>query len=237
MATHDKPQKTLVHIRKYIPMLDFEAARRTMVDSQIRPNDVTDPAIVRAFLRVPREAFVPNSHRPVAYSELEIATSPGRSLWTPRDTAKLLKLAGFEPGDIVLVIGAGSGYEAALISQLADTVIALEEEATLADAMSERFASLGIDRAAAITGKLVDGLPAQAPFDVIYVCGMIPAVPDSWASQLKEGGRVAAVIAEDVRMGRGCIFTYAGGVLSSREVFDACPPRLHEFDRKPSFSF
>jgi protein-L-isoaspartate(D-aspartate) O-methyltransferase len=218
-------------------MLDFEAARRNMVDSQIRPNDVTDPAIVRAFLQVPREVFVPNSYRSVAYSEQEIPTSPSRSLWTPRDTAKLIKLAAIQPDDIVLVVGAGAGYEAALISRMADTVIALEEHAALADAMSERFARLGIDSAAAVTGKLVDGLPSQAPFDVIYVCGMIDAIPDAWACQLKEAGRIAAVIAEDSRMGRGSLFTYVGGVLSSRTAFDACPPRLHEFDRKPSFSF
>ena len=89
--------------------MNFEAAREIMVDSQIRPNDVSDPEFVHAFLNTPREAFVPATRKPVAYSELEIETSEGRALWTPRDTAKLLKSAGIQPTDIVLVIGAGAG--------------------------------------------------------------------------------------------------------------------------------
>jgi len=207
------------------------------VDSQIRPNDVTDPRIVSAFLRTPREVFVPNARRGVAYSELEIETSPGRALWTPRDTAKLIKLADFRATDLVLVIGAGAGYEAALISHLADTVIALEETAPLVDAMSQRLAALGIDRAAPVEGPLSKGLPEQAPFDVIYVAGMIETMPGVWGLQLRDGGRLVAVMADAGGMGRGRVFTRAGDTLAARDGFDACPPRFRAFDRKPSFSF
>lgn len=217
--------------------MDFDTAREIMVDSQIRPNDVTEPAIVSAFLKTPREVFVPNARKGVAYSELEIATSPGRSLWTPRDTAKLIKIAGIKPSDIVLVIGAGAGYEAALISHLADTVIALEETDALVDAMAQRFGAIGVDRAAAVTGPLEKGLPEQAPFDVIYVAGMIETLPEAWGAQLREGGRLVAVIADSGALGRGKVFTKAGDTLSAREVFDACPPRFTAFDRKPTFSF
>lgn len=217
--------------------MDFDSAREIMVDSQIRPNDVTDPRIVSAFLRTPREVFVPNSRKGVAYSELEIETSPGRALWTPRDTAKLIKLADFRPADLVLVIGAGAGYEAALISHLADTVIALEETAQLVDAMAQRFAAVGVDRAAPVEGPLAKGLPEQAPFDVIYVAGMIETVPEAWAAQLREGGRLVAVIADAGGVGRGKVFTKAGETLAAREGFDAYPPRFKAFDRKPSFSF
>lgn len=220
-----------------VTRMDFDKAREIMVDSQIRPDDVTDPGIVGAFLRTPREVFVPNSRKSVAYSELEITTSPGRALWTARDTAKLIKLAGIKATDVVLVVGAGAGYEAALISQLADTVIALEETAQLVDAMSQRFAAIGVDRAAAVVGPLAKGLPEQAPFDVIYVAGMIEVVPDAWAGQLRDGGRLVAVLAGAGGMGRGKVFTKAGDTLASREGFDACPPRFAEFDRKPSFSF
>jgi protein-L-isoaspartate(D-aspartate) O-methyltransferase len=220
-----------------VTRMDFDSAREIMVDSQIRPNDVTDPRIVSAFLRTPREVFVPNSRKGVAYSELEIETSPGRALWTPRDTAKLIKLADFRPADLVLVIGAGAGYEAALISHLADTVIALEETAQLVDAMSQRFAAVGVDRAAPVEGPLAKGLPEQAPFDVIYVAGMIETVPEAWAAQLREGGRLVAVIADAGGVGRGKVFTKAAETLASREGFDAYPPRFKAFDRKPSFSF
>lgn len=217
--------------------MDFDLAREIMVDTQIRPNDVTDPALVAAFLRTPREEFVPSARRSVAYSELEIETSKGRALWTPRDTGKLLKMAQVKPADVVLVIAAGAGYEAALLSHMADTVIALDEKAGLVDAMTTRFADLGIDRIAPVEGKIAEGLPAQAPFDVIYVCGMIETLPDAWGAQLAEGGRLVAVMADAGGLGRGKVFTKAGNTLSAREGFDACPPRLAEFDRKQSFTF
>lgn len=231
MAQDNRPSQTEV------TRMDFDKAREIMVDSQIRPDDVTDPPIVSAFLRTPREVFVPNSRKGVAYSEMEITTSPGRALWTPRDTAKLIKLAGIKPTDVVLVVGAGAGYEAALISHLADTVIALDETEALVEAMSQRFAAIGIDRAAPVAGPLAKGLPEQAPFDVIYVAGMIEEMPQAWAGQLRDGGRLVAVMAGPGGMGRGKVFTKAGETLASREGFDACPPRFSAFDRKPTFSF
>lgn len=217
--------------------MDFDLAREIMVDTQIRPNDVTDPAIVAAFLRTPREEFVPSARRSVAYSEMEIETSEGRALWTPRDTAKLVKMAQIKPGDVVLVIAAGAGYEAALISHLADTVIALDDNAGLVDAMATRFAELGLDRIAPVEGKIAEGLAGQAPFDVIYVCGMVQTLPEAWGAQLAEGGRLVAVVSDHGKLGRGKVFTKAGDTLSSRDGFDACPPALSEFDRKPSFTF
>ncbi len=217
--------------------MDFDAARQVMVDSQIRPNDVTDPAIVSAFLKTPRELFVPANQRTLAYSELEIETSPGRALWTARDAAKLIKLAAITPRDVVLVIGAGAGYEAALISHLADTVIALEESAALVDAMTRRFAELEIDRIAPVQGELAKGLPDQAPFNVIYVCGMIEVIPDDWGAQLAEGGRLALVERIGPGIGRGRVYTKAGAALAARDGFDASPPTLPGFSRKPTFTF
>lgn len=217
--------------------MNFKDARETMVDTQIRPHDVTDPDIVGAFLRVPREVFVPNSRRPVAYSELEIETSAGRSLWTPRDTAKLIKMSATAPSDIVLVIAAGAGYEAALIAQLAETVIALEESPVLVETMSQRFSAVGADRAVAVEGPLALGQPDQAPFNVIYVCGMVETVPEAWFAQLADGGRLAAVIAGQGGLGRGTVYTRVGETVAAREGFDACPPRLTAFNRRPSFVF
>lgn len=217
--------------------MNFEAAREIMVDSQIRPNDVSDPEIVSAFLHTPREAFVPSPRKPVAYSELEIETSEGRSLWTPRDTGKLLKMAQIQPTDIVLVVGAGAGYETALISHLAETVIALEETAGLVDAMSDRFGSLGFDRAVAVEGRLEDGLPDQGPFDVIYVCGMVETIPEAWTRQLAEGGRLALVQLDEDGVGRGRVYTRAGDSVSARYGFDAFPPKFAQFDRKKAFVF
>jgi protein-L-isoaspartate(D-aspartate) O-methyltransferase len=220
-----------------MPFMDFQAARAAMVDCQIRPNDVTDPPIVSAFLTTPREDFVPAERRSVAYSELEIETSPGRSLWTARDTSKLIKLAGLKPGESVLVIGAGSGYEAALLSRVADTVIALEDSTALVDAMTERFGELNLDRAVAIEGSLAAGLPDQAPFSVIYVCGMIETIPDAWLAQLAEGGRLVAVIETAPGLGRGRVYTKALGGVAHRDAFDASPPKWTAFNRPKAFTF
>lgn len=217
--------------------MDFKLAREIMVDSQVRPNDVTDPPLVAAFLRVPREKFVPEGRRPVAYSELEIETSAGRHLWTPRDTGKLIKLAGILPGDKVLVIAAGNGYEAALISHLGADVVALEDKADLVSGMSARFVSIGAENITPIEGDLAAGAPDHAPFDVIYVCGMVETLPEAWGAQLTEGGRLVAVVSESGALGRGRVYTKAGDTLSARDGFDAYPPRLTQFDRKPTFTF
>jgi len=153
--------------------MDYAAARRIMVDSQIRPNDVTDPEIVSALMKVAREAYVPASRKAIAYSELEIETSEGRALWTPRDFSKLLK--GVEPRreDIALVIGAGAGYETAILANLVETVIGLEEDESVVNATTTRLADQGADRAVIVQGKLEDGLADQGPFDLILINGMV----------------------------------------------------------------
>ncbi len=217
--------------------MDFEIGRRTMVDSQIRPNDVTDPAIVRAFLTVPREAFVPKSRKSIAYCELEIETSDGRALWTPRDTAKLIKSLEPKPGDVALVIGAGAGYEAALLAQLTETVIALEDSEEQVKRLSQKLSNLGIDRAVAIEGQLTEGLAAEGPFDCIVICGMVEHVPEALTAQLAEGGRLACVIEIDKALGRGRVYRRSGEVVGHRDTFDATPPRFDSFSRPEVFTF
>ena len=208
-----------------------------MVDTQIRVNDVTDFEIVDAFLTVPRELFVPKTARGIAYSEIEIQTSPDRALWTPRDFAKLLKAAAPESDDAALLIGAGSGYEAGVVSYVVDTAIALEESEELVDKMTTRFSEAELDSAVAVQGTLRDGLPDQAPFDVIIVCGMVETLPDSWGQQLAEGGRLAVVVQVDRDLGKGRIYTKAGESLSYRDVFDCRPPKFPEFDKAREFEF
>lgn len=217
--------------------MNYDAARQIMVDSQIRPNDVSDAHLVSAFLKTPRELFVPKNRKSVAYSELEIETSEGRALWTPRDTAKLLKLSDPKSTDIVLVIGAGAGYEAALLSHLTETVIALEESEALVEAMSERFNQLNIDSVVAVEGKRADGLSDQGPFDIIYVCGMVEELSPAWTDQLSEGGRLAVVEDAGDGVGRGSIYTRAGDTVASRTAFDAMVPKWPEFDRRVAFEF
>ncbi len=217
--------------------MDFSKLRQTMVDTQIRVNDVTDFEVVDAFLYVPREIFVPKTARGIAYSEIEIQTSQGRALWTPRDFAKLLKAAEPKSSDVALLIGAGSGYEAGVVSRVVDTAIALEDSAELVEKMTDRFSEAGLDSAVSVQGELRAGLPDQAPFDLIIICGMIETMPDAWGEQLSDGGRLAVVAQVDRDLGKGRIYTKAGNLLSYRDVFDCRPPKFSEFDKKEEFEF
>ncbi len=217
--------------------MDFVAARRNMVDCQIRPNDVTDPRIVRAFLAVEREAFLPKSRHALAYAEAEPRTSDGRALWTPRDTAKLIKAVDPQPSEAALVVAAGAGYEAALLTHLCETVIALEDSEERVASLTERFARLGLDRAVAVQGELEAGLPDEGPFGIIVICGMVEHVPDALTGQLAEGGRLAAVVEVDDALGQGRVYARAGGVAAYRVAFDATPPKLNVMRKPRAFVF
>jgi protein-L-isoaspartate(D-aspartate) O-methyltransferase len=217
--------------------VDFQKQRRTMVDTQLRVNDVTAPELVAAFLSVPRERFVPKSMRALAYSEVEIETAPGRALWTPRDLGKLLRALGTRPDDVALVIGAGTGYSAAIIGQNADAVIALEDDEDAVAAMSDRFAEIRLDQAVAVQGPLADGLPDQGPFSLILVCGMVETVPQAWLDQLAEGGRLGVVVRVGRDLGQAKVYIRAGEAVSSRDVFECCPPVLPGFEKTTGFVF
>lgn len=217
--------------------MDFETARQTMVDTQIRVNDVTSPAIIKAFQTIPRELFVPRPRRSVAYSEIEIETSPGRVLWTARDFAKLLQACEPKPSDIALVIGSGAGYEVAILSQIVETVIALESDAELTEAASKRFAELELDRAVAVEGDIAAGLPDQGPFDIIWINGMVETMPEAWGRQLSEGGRMAAVVQVSAGLGRAEMHTRSGDIVSRQGAFEARPPKFDGFDKAPAFTF
>ena len=217
--------------------MDFAKARQIMVDSQIRPNDVTDPPLVSALLKVAREAFVPSSKKAVAYSELEIETSPGRFLWTPRDISKMIKAVDPHASDIALIIGVGAGYEAAILGELVETVIGLDEDERLIAETSDRLATLGADHVVTVAGTLAGGLADQGPYDIILVNGMVETVPDAWLDQLADGGRLGVVVEERAGLGRARVYTQAGGVVSHRTVFDAAPPKFDAFDRERGFAF
>ena len=217
--------------------MDFASLRRVMVDSQVRVNDVTSPAVISAFSTIPREVFVPKGMRACAYAELEIETSDARALWLPRDLGKMLRALEPEASDVSLVIGAGAGYSAALLGHATDAVIALEDDEVLVDAMSERFAEIGMDEAVAVQADLAKGLPDQGPFDVILVAGMVETVPQAWLDQLTEGGRLGVVVATGRSVGAVRIYKRAGDTFSYREAFECCPPVLPGFEQKSEFVF
>jgi len=217
--------------------MDFAQTRKVMVDSQVRVNDVTSPAVVSAFSTIPREVFVPKAMRGSAYAELEIETSESRAMWLPRDLGKMLIGLEAEASDVSLVIGAGAGYSAALLGHITDAVIALEDDEALVDAMSERFAEIGMDEAVAVQADLAEGLPDQGPFDIIFVAGMVEIVPQAWLTQLSEGGRLGVVVATGRGVGATRIYKRAGDTFAYRETFECCPPVLPGFETKKAFVF
>lgn len=136
-----------------------------------------------------------------------------------------------------MIIGAGAGYETAVLAQLVETAIGLETDETLVAATSERLAELGNDRAVIVEGGLSDGLADQGPFDVIFVNGMVQSVPESWTAQLSELGRLGVVVQTGATLGEARIYTQSDGVVSYRKVFEASPPKFDLFDQKPVFTF
>ena len=218
-------------------MTDYAAARLAMVNSQIRPSDVTDHRIQDAMAEIPREHFVPKSKLAKAYSDAEIELADGRVMLTPVDLAKLIQAAGVRSDDIVLDIAFGRGYSTAVLARLAETVVGLEQEgAGFAAKAGERLAEIGADNAVTVEGDLKKGVPEQGPFDVIFVNGAVSKLPQTWLEQLSEGGRLA-VIERDGSVGRARIYTKARGHVGERAVFDTAPPYLGGFEPEGGFVF
>jgi protein-L-isoaspartate(D-aspartate) O-methyltransferase len=215
--------------------MDFAVSRRNMVANQIRTNEVSDDRLLAAFGEIPRERFVPDQFRGVAYIDEDLPVKKGRYLMEPMVLAKLLQLAEIQSGDIVLDIGCATGYSAAVIARLANTVVALESDAELAARAAAALTELGADNAVVVVGPLAEGYPKQGPYDVIVFSGGVPRIPDTAARQLAEGGRLVAVTGEGAM--RGTLMTRSRGVLSSRPVFDAATPVLPEFATNEGFVF
>lgn len=228
-------------------MIEFATARRNMVDNQIRPNRVTSPALLQAMLEVPRELFVSEQERGVAYvdEDIRLATAPGsptRWLMEPMVFARLIQAAEIDKSDVVLEVGCGSGYGSAILSRLAATVVAVESDRVLAEAAAANLEGLRVDNVALITGELKRGCPAQAPYGVIVFEGAIDRISDEIAGQLAEGGRLVAVLRESggpngARMGQAILALRRGGQLSHRVLFDAATPYLPGFAPEPTFVF
>lgn len=221
---------------------DFALLRKRMVDSQIRTRDVTDPDVIRAFLSVPRERFVPTALKSIAYADEEITLDgaaegvTGRLLMAPMPFARLVQLADIRKTDLVLDIGAATGYSSAVIGGLAEAVVALEENAGLAGFAETALTELGIDNVAVIEGKHTDGYARQGPYDVIIIEGAVEFVPDALVDQLRDNGRVAAIL-RDGPLGRAVLYRKIGGELTGAPVFDASVPPLSGFEREASFVF
>lgn len=214
--------------------MDFNVAREKMVASQIRTSEVTDPLIVEVMGDVPREKFVPADKQGFAYLDEDLAIGNGRYLMEPMIVARLVQLADLEHSDSVLVIGAGTGYVAAVAARMASSVVALESDPNLADGAAKTFAGLGVENVKVVVGKLESGW--TGPFDAIIVDGAVEELPAEFREQLKDGGRLVCVVREGP-VGRATLTTRAGDSYSSRQEFDAMTPCLPGFTAKQKFVF
>lgn len=217
--------------------MDFAAARANMVDCQLRTNRVKDARLLHAFETVPREAFLPEKRRSVAYVDEDLQIVPGRFLLEPMVLARLLQAADIAPDDLVLEIGGASGYGSAILAQLGATVVSLESDGDLAAAAADTQAQLGIGNVLIVVGPLEQGYDKQAPYNVIVINGAVSEIPKSITDQLAEGGRLVTVVRGDGEPGQAVLALRRGANVSSRVLFDAATPFLPEFQRSPGFVF
>lgn len=218
-------------------MVDFSALRTKMVDGQVRPNDVTDLRIIDAMGEIAREDFVPEAQKPLAYLDRDLPLGEGRAarvLIQPMVLARLLQYADVQATDKVLEVGSATGYGAAVLSHLASSVVALEQDTDLA-ARARRQLS-GFANVAVVETSLVKGVRDAAPFDVILFNGAVATFPSDIAGQLAKGGRMLLIEGESVAA-RAMLYTRGDAGISGRPLFNASAPMLPGFEAAQAFAF
>ncbi|WP_227269734.1 protein-L-isoaspartate O-methyltransferase family protein [Roseobacter weihaiensis] len=217
-------------------MPDFSARRTTMVDTQVRPADVTKFPIIEAMLTIQREDFVPAAQREAAYVGENLELEEGRVILEPRTLAKMLDNLDISVDELVLDVGSALGYSAAVIARMAEAVVAVEEDEALASEAQDALSAAGIDNVILHNGPLVEGAAQHGPYDVIVVQGGIVKLPDALVAQLKDDGRIACLFMDgplgEVRIGRK-----QNGLISWRSAFNAGAPVLPGFESAPAFHF
>ncbi|MFD3190263.1 protein-L-isoaspartate O-methyltransferase [Sedimentitalea sp. HM32M-2] len=216
-------------------MIDFATRRRMMVDTQVRPSDVTKFPIIDAMLSVPREAFLPDSRREAAYADENVDLGEGRVLLEPRTLAKMLDALDISNDELVLNVGCNYGYCAAVLARMAQAVVAVEQDEAMAEEAQAMLASAGADTVVVHTGALAAGAAEHGPYDVILIEGGINELPEGIVAQLKDGGRIACMFMEGplgvVRLGHK-----TGDTLSWRFGFNAAAPVLPGFEKQAAFA-
>jgi protein-L-isoaspartate(D-aspartate) O-methyltransferase len=220
-------------------MADFATLRQRMVDNQIRPSAVTDPDVIRTFLAVPREAFVAADEKPFAYADRELvmsASAPGRRMMVPVQLARLAQALPLGADAKALVVGAGSGCSAAVLTRLTGSVVALEENAALAALARETLPRVGAAIVTVVEGTLVEGWPAKSPYDAILIDGGVEVVPDALVAQLRPGGILAAIVRSE-RISRAMLYERIGDGATKWPQFEAWATMLPGFERRAEFVF
>ena len=215
-------------------MFDFASAREAMLDSQVRTNDVTDKAIQAALKFVPRENFVPKAKMALAYSDVHIDLGDGRFMLRPRDFSKMLDAADISYTDVVLDIGCGRGYSSAVLSRLAETVVALEQTETAVKRATTLLDQVGASNVAVMQADFRAGAPEHGPYDVIFAGGAVADVPATWLDQLANHGRLVVGVS-DGPVARITVFLKSDDSIGERIAFDANIPVLSGFTPEHTF--
>ncbi|MBV9756785.1 MAG: protein-L-isoaspartate O-methyltransferase [Alphaproteobacteria bacterium] len=216
---------------------DFAEARERMVDGQIRPNRVSDPRVLQAMREIPRERFLPPRLAPFAYIDDHVALGNGRVLMEPLAFARLAQLAQIRPGMRTLVVGAGTGYGAAVLVACGAAVTALEQDTALLDIARPALAACAAS-VALVAGTLASGWPAGAPWDLVFIEGAVPGVPAALGEQLRpDSGRLVGVLAGGGRPGNAILGERTAAGLTIRPMFDCATPVLPQLVPKSEFVF
>ena len=211
------------------PIPDFAAARLAMVESQLRPQGVTDPAVLRAMGAIDRESFLPRETRHLAYVDRAVPMGEGRFLSPPAVLGQLLTQMMPEPDQRALVVGAGTGYSSAVLKRIGLEVTSVETSPELAAAANAN----GVE---VIVGPLEAGYRKGSPYDQILIDGAVEQIPDAIVEQLAEGGRLGTALA-DRGITRLIVGRKAGGAFGYLSVSDAGVPPLPGFARPRAFTF
>ena len=217
--------------------MNVEQARFNMIEQQIRPWDVLDTSVLNLLSAVRREDFVPAAHQAQAFMDLELPLGRGRSLLAPRVEARLVQDLNLSKRDTVLLVGATTGYVAALLGHKAQRVIGLEADAELAQAARTNLRKAAINNAEVVQADGTQGLAAQAPYDAILLAGSVAEVPQALLDQLKVGGRLLAIIGQEPVMQATLFTRVADGQFSRQELFDTVAARLPGFPEPSRFQF
>lgn len=216
-------------------MTTSQTLRTVMVDTQVRPSDVTKFPIISAMLDVPREGFVPPAAQAVAYMDAPVSLAPGREMIEARVLAKMLDALDIQASDEVLVIGGGLGYSSAILARMAQSVVMVEEDEALATEAEAALTQSETDNAVVLQGTLADGAPKVAPFDVILIEGAVEQIPDALLTQLAEQGRICAIFMSGVN-GEVRIGQLVEGHLGWHFAFNAAGPVLPGFAKTSGFT-
>lgn len=213
----------------HAPVPDYTAARQAMVDSQLRPQGVNDPAVIEAMSLVPRERFVPDEQKPLAYIDRALPIGEGRALSAPAVTGLLLTALAPIRGERALVIGAGTGYSAAVLTEMGVTTEAVESSSSLAAVARQN----GVE---VVEGALESGHPNGRAYDMVLIDGAVETIPDAIVEQLTDGGRLGGAIV-DKGITRLIVGRKAGTGFGYLTVADAATPVLPGFQRPHAFTF